>query len=124
MFASIIGMLAKAGIGTIADRIASAYEAKQKATTDKEKIAADERIKGLEARRDVQMAEAGSRINAIMRAGFGLPPMIYLAKLYLYDKVLGWGATDPLSPELWNVLWTVVGFYFLDQITGRFTKRK
>ena len=47
MFASIIGMLAKAGIGTIADRIASAYEAKQKATTDKEKIAADERIKGL-----------------------------------------------------------------------------
>ena len=70
------------------------------------------------------MAEAGSRINAIMRAGFGLPPMIYLAKLYLWDKVLGWGVTDPLSPELWNVLWTVVGFYFLDQITGRFTAKR
>ena len=108
----------------IADRIASAYEAKQQAQTDAEKIAADERIKTLEARRDVLVGEGGSRINAIMRAGFGVPPMVYLGKLYLWDKVLGLGATDPLSPELWNVLWTVVSFYFLDQIAGRVTRRK
>ena len=100
------------------------YETKQCAQTDKEKIAADERIKTLEAKRDVLVAEGGSCLNAIMRAGFGIPPMIYLGKLYLFDKVLGWGATDPLSPELWNVLWTVVGFYFLDQIAGRVTRRK
>ena len=103
---------------------ATAYEAKQRAQTDKEKIAADERIKTLEAKRDVLVAEGGSRLNAVMRAGFGIPPMIYLGKLYLFDKVLGWGTTDPLSPELWNVLWTVVGFYFLDQIAGRVTRRK
>jgi hypothetical protein len=103
---------------------ATAYEAKQRAATDKEKIAADERIKTLEAKRDVLVAEGGSRLNTIMRAGFGIPPMIYLGKLYLWDKVLGFGATDPLSPELWNVLWTVVGFYFLDQIAGRVTRRK
>ncbi len=90
--------------------IRAGYEAKQRATTDKEKIAADERIRALEARRDVLVAEGSSRINAIMRAGYGIPPMIYLGKLYVWDKVLGWGVTDPLSPELWNVLWTVVGF--------------
>ena len=72
----------------------------------------------------VPIAEGSSRLNAIMRAGFGIPPMIYLSKLYLFDKVLGWGTTGPLSPELWNVLWTVVGFYFLDQIAGRVTRRK
>ena len=114
----------RVSVTTDAGGDATAYETKLRAQTDKEKIAADERIKTLEAKRDVLVAEGGSRLNAIMRAGFGIPPMIYLGKLYLFDKVLGWGATDPLSPELWNVLWTVVGFYFLDQVAGRVARRK
>src|SRR3990167_11151676 len=107
MLVSIFGMLAKAGIGTIASRIADAYEAKQKATTDKEKIAADERIKTLEAKRDVLVAEAKSPINALIRVLFALPPAVYLAKIFVYDKVLGWGVTDPLSDELEQIVWIV-----------------
>ena len=124
MLVSIFGMLAKAGIGTIASRIADAYEAKQKATTDKEKIAADERIKTLEAKRDVLVSEAKSPINALIRVLFALPPAVYLAKIFVYDKVLGWGVTDPLSDELEQIVWIVLSFYFLAEITGRFARRK
>lgn len=29
-----------------------------------------------------------------------VPPLAYLGKLYIWDKMLGWGQTDPLSPFL------------------------
>jgi hypothetical protein len=89
------------------------------ATTEQAKIEADEHIKTLTAQRDVQIAESGSRINALVRLGFALPPMIYMAKLYVWDKTLKFGTTDPLSPMMENVLWTVVGFYFLQWTIGR-----
>ena len=117
MFAALSAFLLKIGIGSIASKIADAYAARQAAQTDAEKIAADERIKTLEMRRDVQVAEAGSRINALVRLGFAAPPMIYLAKLYVWDKVLGWGVTDPLSDELSSVMWAVISFYFISETT-------
>jgi hypothetical protein len=109
-------------ISRIAGKIADARIAATNATTDKEKIAADERVKGLEVKRDVMVAEAGSKLNAVMRAAYGIPPAIYLAKLFVYDKVLGFGTTDPISPMMENVLWTVVGFYFLHH-TARMLRR-
>lgn len=98
-------------ITRIAGKIADARIAAVQASTDQEKIKAEERAKALESRRDVMVAEAGSRINAFMRLGFAIPVAVYLAKLFVYDKVLGWGSTDPLSPMLEGIMWTVVGFY-------------
>jgi hypothetical protein len=117
--------LANLGIGSIADRIASAYEAREKAKTDKERIAADERIKGLEARRDVLVAEAGNRVNTWMRAALAMPVAIVLWKVFVYDKAFGqWthGATDALSPELWQVVIVVIGFYFLADAASTVTR--
>jgi hypothetical protein len=116
MLAGIAAWLAKVGIGTIANRLAAAYEAREKAKTDKEKIAADERIKTLQARRDVLVAEAGNRVNGWMRAALAMPVAIILWKVFVYDKAIGqWtrGTTDALSPELWQVVMIVIGFYFL-----------
>lgn len=114
----IFAWLAKIGIGTIATKIAAAYEAKQKAKTDQAKVAADERIKTLEARRDVMVAEGHSPWNAGMRAFIAVGPALYLFKIFVIDKVvcppLGLACrTDPLSPELWQVVTAVIGFYFL-----------
>lgn len=130
MLAAVAGWLAKIGIGTIANRLAAAYEAREKARTDKERIAADERIKTLEARRDVLVAEAGNRVNGWMRAALALPVAIILWKVFVYDKALGqWthGSTDALSPELWQVVMIVIGFYFLADAAStvtRIVKRK
>jgi len=124
MLAGIAAWLAKVGIGTIANRLAAAYEAREKAKSDKEKIAADERIKTLQARRDVLIAEAGNRVNGWMRAALAMPVAIILWKVFVYDKALGqWthGTTDALSPELWHVVMIVIGFYFLTDAASRVT---
>src|ERR1700681_681326 len=87
------------------------------ATTDQERVAAQERLTTLQARRDVMIAEsAHSNINAWIRAMIALGPAIYLLKIFLFDKVLQsltGGSTDPLDPNLWVVVQTVLGFYFL-----------
>lgn len=127
MFTAFLGFLAKIGIGSIVEKIAAAKIAAATAQTDQARLAAEERVKTLEARRDIQVAEAGSRINALVRLGFAAPPMIYLAKLYVWDKVLGWGVTDPLSDELSSVMWAVIGFYFISETTlgvSRIVRRK
>lgn len=125
MLAAFGSFLLKIGIGSITSKIADAYLAKQNATTDREKIAADERIRTLEAKRAVMVAEAGSRINAIMRAALAAPVAVILWKIFIYDKALGqWthGTTDALSPELWNVVMVVVGFYFIYETARVFRK--
>src|SRR6185295_8921400 len=82
-----------------------------------DKIAAEEKIASLQAKRDVLVAEAGhSRINACIRASIGGSVAFLLAKLYVWDKALGdWtgGHTDPLDPNLWNVIMATIGFYFV-----------
>lgn len=92
---------------------------KQDAQTDRERIEADENIKSLEARRDIMIAEAGSRVNAFMRVALALPACIFLWKVVVWDKVLGLGSTDDLTGNLWNYVFVVVGFYFLHAIVTR-----
>lgn len=127
----ILSWLAKIGIGTIATKLASAYEAKQNATTKRQEIAATERIKRLEAKRDVLNAEAGHRAGAILNAGMraflSLPVGILLWKVLVYDKALGqWtaGSTDALSPQLWQVVTAVVSFYLVAEVGIAWAKRK
>ena len=67
----------------LAGQLAAAYKAKQDATTDQERIEAEERIAQIQAQQRLQAAEAGSRINAFMRAAWTLPFVIYNAKLVL-----------------------------------------
>lgn len=87
------------------------------AKTDQEKIAAEERIASLQAKRDVMVAESSiSKLNAIVRATIGGSVAFLLAKIFVYDKALGqWtgGRVDPLDVNLWNVVMAVIGFYFL-----------
>lgn len=84
---------------------------------ESDRIASQEKIASLQAKRDVLIAESGtSKINAIIRACMGGSVAIVLAKVYVYDKALGeWtgGHTDALDPNLWNVIMATIGFYFV-----------
>lgn len=122
----LAGLKALTGISNaitnISKSIADAKIAAITATTEQERIAANERAKALEARRDVLIAEAqaGSKANVWVRTGMALPVAILLWKVFVYDKVLGeWthGRTDGLDENLWHVVWIVLGFYFLYEIT-------
>lgn len=107
-------------LSSIVGKIADAKVELAKAQTDQERVAAQERVATLEAQRAVLVADASrSSLDLFIRAGFALPFVIYNAKLVLWDKVLAWGSTDPLSSDLAYIEMIVIGFYFLHSIVRR-----
>lgn len=67
-----------------------------------------------------------SRLNIMIRSWLAAGPAFLLTKIYIYDKALGqWthGHTDPLDPNLWNVIMVVLGFYFLHAAAVSIFKR-
>lgn len=111
---------------SISNDLKEAYQSKLLATTDKERIAADERINLLEARKSTIMAAQSDPMERWVRIGFALPFIIYINKLLVWDKVLGMGTTDALSNDLTQLFWIIIGGYFLDTTikgTARILKR-
>ena len=121
IFTSLLGLVDP--ISRIAGKIADAKIAAINASTDKEKIAAEERGRALESHRDVLVAEAsGSRINQWVRVALSIPAIWLLWKLEIWDRSLGWGSTPKLSVEEWTYIWMVCGFYLLNR-TVQIAKR-
>ncbi len=109
-------------IARITDKIVDLQIKKSDAKTEQERIAADERVKALESRRDVMVAESGLAVNAYMRTAIAIGPAIYLLKIFIWDKVLKLGTTDALDSNLWQVVIAVIGFYFLYDIAARWKR--
>jgi hypothetical protein len=137
----LLGIIPKAfsTIDNITNAISNERITAIKAKTDEEKVAAEERAKALEARRDVMLSESKSPWNGLMRFLIALGPMVILNKIFIWDKTIGslQGCagqyaqaiegckiyrTDLLDPNLWWVLTAVVGFYFLAEATRAFKK--
>ena len=71
------------------------------------------------------VAESGNRVNVWMRAALAMPVAILLWKVFVFDKAFGqwtFGTTDALSPELWQVVMIVIGFYFLADAASTVTR--
>lgn len=120
MLALVTSLLGLADpISRIAGKIADARIAATQASTDKERIEQEERVKSLEARRDVLMREADGRVNGVIRALLAVPVIVFLWKVIIWDKVLALGSTDDLSENLWYVTMMVLGFYYVHWTVGR-----
>lgn len=107
-------------LADISNDIKEAYTAKLNAKNDSERIAAEERIALLEARKEIILKAQSDPFERFVRITLALPFILYINKLVIWDKFLGWGVTDNLSPDLWNLLYVVVGGYFLDLGIRRF----
>ncbi len=93
------------------------------AETQQEKIAANERIKALEARRDVLIKEQDSPWNSIARFLFVAPIAAYWFWTIVWDKLVCTNcSTDPLADWQMNILYGILGYYFLMDLT-RLIKR-
>lgn len=124
MIGVVLKWLTGGGIKAIGGELRAAYEAKLKAQTDQEKLAAEETIARLEAQQSILLAEQGRWLTAWVRPMIAAPFVIYIWKLVVYDKILGWGSTDNLSPELWQMMTVVVGAYFLTRPIETVLRRK
>lgn len=107
----------------ISSDLKDAYTAKLNAGTDKERIAADERISTLEARKQIVLASSTNPVGRWVCALYATPFIVYNAKVIVWDKVLGLGVTDNLSPDFWYISGIVLGGYFIDSAVKRFTGR-
>lgn len=122
MLTFLLGLIPSAftALGQITSAISNAKIAQISATTQQDQIAATERVTTLEAQRDLMVADAAhSNLDIYIRSLIAIGPTAYLTKIFLWDKVLqAWtnGSTDPIDANLWTVIMTVLGFYFLHSV--------
>lgn len=116
----LLKFLTGGGLKGIAAELRRAHADRLAAQNDESRIAADIDIRQLEGRQAVLIAEQGSRMTRWIRPAFAAPFIVYDCKVVVWDKVLGWGITDDLSPEFWQLQMIVFGAYFL---TRPFEKR-
>lgn len=60
----------------------------------------------------VIIAEQGRWYTALPRPLIAFAFIIYIWKIVVWDKVLGWGVTDNLSPEFHTMMTVVITAYF------------
>lgn len=120
---AVISKLLGIGIPAIIDSITKEKVKLADAKTEQQKIESKERIDILERKKEIILNSQANKIGEWVRVAWALPFIIYVWKLLLWDKVLGWGITDPLSPTLDYILWTVLGGYFVLGVTDKFTRR-
>lgn len=114
-------------IGKIGKALAEAYASSKDAETEQERIDADVRIKQLEARQAVIIQEMGWWGTRWIRPAFAYPLAFYLGKIWVWDKALGWGASDPIDENLLWVMTAIISFYFLTrpiEKLARYIQRK
>lgn len=111
------------GVPGIIKSLADAKVALANAETEHEKVAANERIKALEAQKDVLIAESTTPWNAIARFTLLGPVAFYWFWTIVWDKIMSrWffgfdGSTDKLADWQVNIVMIIIGFYFVADIT-------
>lgn len=105
--------------GPVITGLIGAYKARLDATNTQDHMALDLLQKEVDAEiaaraeaTKVLIAEQGHWYTAMIRPLFALPFLVFEAKVVIWDKCLGWGTTDALDPNMWNVFMVVVASYF------------
>jgi hypothetical protein len=105
--------------GPLLNSLVNAYKAKLDAGNTRDAKAVDLAVAEIgadiaarAAAKEIILAEQGWWVTAIIRPLFALPFVIFAWKVVVYDKVLGWGVTDAIDPNMWSVFLAVVGSYF------------
>lgn len=107
----ILQWLLGGGLNGISKQLRGAYQDRLNAKNDEARIAADVTISQLEARQAV--LARGGMFTPLVQALWAAPFIAYNAKIIVWDKMLGFGVTDPLGPFESDIGMIIVGFYFL-----------
>lgn len=103
----------------IAEKIVEARVKMHDAETDQLRIKAETELEQLRMQQEVLLREQGNWMTQWIRPAFAFPFIVYDMKVIIWDKVLGWGVTDNLSPDFWHLQMIVFGAYFVTRPFGR-----
>lgn len=113
------GWIAQLLGGPLVNGLLNAYRAKLDAANKTDAQAVDLAKKEIEGEIALRQAEAsiirseeGRWYTSLPRPLFAFIFIIYVGKCVVWDKVLGLGSTDALSPELSSIMMIVIGGYF------------
>ena len=119
MFSVILTWLGGLLGGPFATAAVNAYKAKLDAGNNAQQIAATlaQQEAQINEQRDalaeqIVIAEQGRWYTAIIRPLLALPFGVFLWKVVVWDTVMKYGHTDPLTPEMYGVMQVVIGAYF------------
>lgn len=114
---AILSWLASLLSGPIVNSVIDGYKAKLAAGNDRDRIAADlaqreldVQAREIEAQNAYRLATVGRWYEPEKLMGYAVA--IYIAKLLIWDKVLGLGSTDPLVGWIETTTNLIIGFYF------------
>lgn len=121
--------------GPLVNGLINAYKAKLEAANTTDRIAADLAAKEIEAEIEARkqassiiIAEQGRWYTAWPRPAFALVIWIYFAKVIVWDKVLGWGATDALTGTVGDWAGIIITAYFggrtVEKVARIFARRR
>lgn len=106
--------------GPVITGLIDGYKAKLAAQNTKGRLAADLAMKEIEAEIDARkearkiiIAEQGWWVTAVVRPLFAIPLIIFWWKIIIWDKLLGWGATDALTGHTEQWAMVIIGAYFV-----------
>jgi len=119
MLSAVLTWLGNLLGGPFAKAAVDAYRAKLAAENTSEKIAADlaaRELSVIERERElatqIVLAEQGRWYTALPRPLFAAAFIIYAWKVVVWDKVMGWGTTDPLTGDVAQWAMIVLTAYF------------
>lgn len=121
VFSTILGFLS-GPISQISKDIKETRIAIENAKNESERLSLTERLAVLDARKTTILAAQSDPVERWVRTLLAFPFIVYINKLVIWDKVLAWGTTDPLSEDLKQILFVVLSGYFIDTIVRRFRK--
>lgn len=118
MLSSILAWLGSLLSGPFIQAVLQGYTAKLTAQDTAEQIQANLAAQKaqIDARREaleqqIVIAEEG-KYWPVVRWGFAFPFMLFNFKVIVWDRMLHWGATDPLSNDLTQLEMVIVAAYF------------
>lgn len=112
---AILGWLLKLvnPLAAIAKEIAADRARLIDAKTESERLQVEENIQTKLAQRDILIAEQGHWFTRWVRPAWAAPFVIITWKIVVYDNALGLGVTDPLSPEMYELMKVIAASYFI-----------
>lgn len=125
---SIIGFLTGSFVRDLSGSLARAYEAKQKALTDKDRIEAERQIAFFEQQISLARSAAENDRWYSPRSLMGWACAVYVLKIVVYDTVLQLGVTPNPGDQVNGIVALILGFFFgskaLTDVAGRIFNRK